>query len=172
MSDFTPFIVTIFLKGVPAQPPPVSDEKRILFLLFHGTLVADTKGKTPQFRTGLEETMHFARRLQQLIQVDPRNLYGRIETVYLNHNVGGEWTKPSFEEICTMLRQERVGSVDLFAGGYFADGNETIHRAAELVVRASVRAVTSIPCVNSTPAFTAWLTSRVIDAVRQLKGLS
>lgn len=151
-----------------ARPAP-HDETRTLLLLFHGTLVADTKGNPPQFRTGLDETRHFARRLRQLIDEDPRNPYGRIETVYLNHNVGGEWTKPSFEEICTRLRQERVGSVDLFAGGYFADGNETIHRAAELIRVASVKGATAIPCVNSAPAFTAWLTSRVIDAAWQLK---
>jgi protoporphyrin/coproporphyrin ferrochelatase len=155
----------------PAHPS-VSDEKRILLLLFHGTLVADTKGKTPQFHTGLEETRHFARHLRQFIQGDPRNLYSRIETVYLNHNVGGEWTKPSFEESCAMLRQEKIGSIDLFAGGYFADGNETIHRAAELTMMTSIRDVTTIPCVNTTLAFTDWLTSRVLDAVQQLKGFS
>lgn len=146
-------------------------EAQTLLLLFHGTLVADTKGNTPQFRTGLDETRHFARRLQQLIEEDPRNPYSRIETVYLNHNVGGEWTKPSFEESCAKLRQKGAGSVDLFAGGYFADGNETIHRAAELAATASVKNVTSIPCINSAPAFTAWLTARVIEAARQLRGL-
>lgn len=154
-----------------ATPLPI-DAKRTLLLLFHGTLVTDTKGNPPRFRTGLDETRHFASHLRQLIEKDPRNPYGRVEIVYLNHNVGGEWTKPSFEESCAMLRQERVGSVDLFAGGYFSDGNETIHRAAELSAAASVMDVKSISCVNSTPAFTAWLTTRVIDAARQLQGLS
>jgi ferrochelatase len=147
------------------------DQKHILLLLFHGTLVADTKGNVPQFRTGLDETRCFAQRLQQLIEEDHRNTYGRIMTVYLNHNVGGEWTKPSFEEICTILQQERAESVDLFACGYFADGNETIHRAAELRALSSVWEVTSIPCVNSTSAFTTYLASRVFDAARQIMSL-
>ncbi len=159
------------LEQSSGRPEP-RDEKRILLLLFHGTLVADAKGNPPQFRTGLDETRSFARRLQQFIEGDPRNPYSRIETVYLNHKVGGEWTKPSFEESCAMLRQQRAGSVDLFACGYFSDGNETIHRAAELMAMASVRNATAIPCLNSTPAFTAWLTARVIDAARQLKALS
>lgn len=150
--------------------PTVIDEKRILFLLFHGTLVSDAKGNPPHFRTGLDETMFFAQRLQQLIHEDSRNPYGRIMTVYLNHNVGGEWTKPSFEDICTMLRHENGLSVDLFAGGYFADGNETIHRAAELRALSSVLEVVSIPCINTAPAFTNMLSSRVIDATRQIMG--
>ena len=149
----------------------VRDENRVLLLLFHGTLVSDVKGETPHFRTGLDATRCFAQRLQQLIQADSRSPYGRVMTAYLNHNVGGVWTTPSFEETCTMLRKEQALSVDLFAPGYFSDGNETIHRAAELTALASVREAALIPCVNSTPAFTAWLTSRVLDAARQLLSL-
>jgi ferrochelatase len=147
------------------------DEKRILLLLFHGTLVLDAQGNAPQFRTGLDATRRFARRLQQLILADSRSPYGRVMTVYLNHNVGGEWTKPSFEETCTMLRGERALSLDLFAPGYFSDGNETIHRAAELTALPSVLDAKLIPCVNSTPLFTAWLTSRVINAAKQILSL-
>lgn len=148
------------------------DEKRVLLLLFHGTLVSDAHGNPPRFHTGLDETRAFAGRLQHRIKQDPRNPYGRIMTVYLNHNVGGEWTKPSFEEICTMLQPESGLRVDLFAGGYFADGNETIHRAAELAAKSSIDDVVSIPCVNATPAFTALLSTRVIDATRQIIGFS
>ena len=148
--------------------PTHRNEKRILLLLFHGTLVADTKGELPQFRTGREETISFAERLQQIFLRDSRNPYDRIMTAYLNHNVGGEWTKPSFEEVCSMLRDESSVTVDLFCCGYFADGNETIRRAAVLGSLPSVSEATSIPCVNSSSAFTAYLTSRVVDAARQI----
>jgi ferrochelatase len=151
--------------------PAVIDEKRILLLLFHGTLVSDARGNPPGFRTGLDETRYFAHRLRQLIEEDPRNPYGRIMIVYLNHNVGGTWTRPSFEEVCTKLRDESALRVDLFAGGYFADGNETIHRAAELTALSSAGEVALIPCVNTAPAFTGLLSSRVIDASRQIMGL-
>ena len=151
-----------------SMSPAPGDDKRMLLLLFHGTLVADSKGETPQFRTGREETMMFAERLQQYVLGDPRNSYDRIMTAYLNHNVGGEWTKPSFEEVCATLRDESSLTVDLFCCGYFADGNETIRRASELGSLPSVREAISIPCVNSSPAFTAYLTSRVVDAARQI----
>jgi ferrochelatase len=146
----------------------VKEEKKVLLLLFHGTLVKDAKGNLPLFRTGREETMRFAERLQKIIMDDPRNSYGRIMTVYLNHNVGGEWTKPSFEEISAMLKREGSVVVDLFGCGYFADGNETIHRANELLSSSAVKEAASIPCVNSNPAFTDYLASKVNDAARQI----
>ncbi len=144
------------------------NEERILLLLFHGTLVADEKGEPPRFRTGQEESMMFAQRLRHEILKDSRNPYGRVMTAFLNHNVGGEWTKPSFEEIALQLRAESSASVALFGCGYFADGNETIRRSEELVQSRSVREATTIPCLNSAPAFTAYLASKVIDAARQI----
>jgi ferrochelatase len=144
------------------------DEKRVLLLLFHGTLVKDAKGDPPLFRTGCEETMRFAEHLQAVFQGDPRNPYGRILKVYLNHNVGGEWTRPSFEEISLELKAESAVTVDLFGCGYFADGNETIHRAAELMNSSLVIKAKSIPCLNCTPAFTGYLALRVTDAARQI----
>ena len=146
----------------------VKDEKRVLLLLFHGTLVKDAKGDPPLFRTGCQETMMFAQRLKEAFFGDPRNPYGRILTVYLNHNVGGEWTRPSFEEVTEMLKEEASVVVDLFGCGYFADGNETIHRAGELMNSSSVIKAKSIPCLNCTPAFTGYLASRVTDAARQI----
>ena len=143
-------------------------ENRLLLLLLHGTLVKDKKGDPPSFRTGHEQTRMFAERLHQVILEDPRNPYGRIMIGYLNHNVGGEWTKPSFDEICLMLQKEKSVSVDLFGCGYFADGNETIHRADELLSSSSIKEATSIPCLNCTPEFTAYMASKVINAARQI----
>ena len=146
----------------------VKDTERVLLLLFHGTLVKDAKGDPPLFRTGCEETMMFAQRLEETLLADPRNPYGRILTVYLNHNVGGEWTRPSFEEVSAMLKEEASVVVDMFGCGYFADGNETIHRAGELMNSSSVIKAKAIPCLNCTPAFTGYLASRVTDAARQI----
>ena len=146
----------------------VRDEERVLLLLYHGTLVKDAKGDPPLFRTGHDETMRFARRLQEVLLGDTRNPYGRIMTVYLNHNVGGEWTRPSFEDVSRMLKAEGSTVVDLFGSGYFADGNETIHRAGELLQASLVREAISIPCLNNTLAFTGYLASRVTDAASQI----
>ncbi len=144
-------------------------EANALLLLFHGTLVSDSKGEPPRFRTGHHETAHFAQQLTAAIERDATHPWGRVMTAYLNHDVGGEWTKPSFDEVAGQLRRSGVANVALFAAGYFADGNETIHRAGELLRMMSFScAVRTIPCLNASPAFTRYLGQRVAGAVSQL----
>ncbi|WP_076792023.1 ferrochelatase [Chlorobium sp. KB01] len=155
----------------PKDQPVLRDEERLLLLLFHGTLVSNKKGEVPPFRTGLEGTLGFAERLGDLIPGDSRNPYGRIMTVYLNHDVGGSWTTPSFSEICSQLQKESSLRVDLFACGYFSDGNETIRRADELRSATSVQDAVLIPCLNTSREFIAYLGDRVIRAARQITRL-
>ncbi|NTW70285.1 MAG: ferrochelatase [Chlorobiaceae bacterium] len=144
------------------------DDNRLLLLLFHGTLVTDMNGEIPSFQTGLEGTLNFAERLRSLILRDSRNPYGRVMAVYLNHDVGGTWTQPSFSEICLQLQKENSLSADLFAGGYFSDGNETIRRADELRSTTMVKAASLIPCVNCSEEFISLLASRVVTAAHQI----
>ena len=155
----------------PTQQSQPVDENRILLLLFHGTLVKDLKGEPPLFRTGEAESRTFSERLQKVILKDCRNPYRRVMVAYLNHNVGGEWTQPSFEEVCSTLSRENAVCVDLFGCGYFADGNETIYRAEELLRLSAVQQATSLPCINTAPAFTEWLAVKVTDAARQIMSL-
>lgn len=66
-----------------------------LVLTFHGTLVKDTKGDIPTFHTGLKEMQEMGSTLRHAILMDPRNSYEAVEIAYLNHDVGGTWTKHS-----------------------------------------------------------------------------
>ena len=148
---------------------PVSEKKdNVLMLLFHGTLVRDKSGAAPAFHTGLEETRAFAAKMTSAIESDSRNPWGRVMTAYLNHDVGGEWTRPSFEEACRTVMSDGVSHVSLFAAGYFADGNETIRRASLFAEEAPSVEVESIPCLNDSPAFTSYLARRVASAAAQI----
>ncbi|NTW56521.1 MAG: ferrochelatase [Chlorobiaceae bacterium] len=146
--------------------------KRALVLMYHGTLVADAKGGTPNFRTGLHETMSLAGRLGNMIAAHPSNPYSKVFTAFLNHDVGGTWTRPSFEEVCTEIREEGFTGADLFGCGYFADGNETIHRGDELKVASALSDVSTIPCLNGSAAFTSYLASKVSAAAKQILAMS
>jgi protoporphyrin/coproporphyrin ferrochelatase len=148
--------------------PEKGGDENVLMLLYHGTLVSDTEGRPPAFRTGLDETLAFARRMSTAIGDDPRNRWGRIMTAYLNHDVGGEWTSPSFEKQCESLARSRTSQVTLFAPGYFADGNETIHRATTLAEVVDSSRVGTIPCLNTSGAFVSYLAGRVTRATSQL----
>lgn len=159
------------LFGKGALDDSLKPKGRALVLMFHGTLVTDAKGREPDFRTGLHETMSFAGRLSRMIEEHPANRYDKVYTAFLNHDVGGTWTKPSFEEVCMEIRNAGYSGADLFGCGYFADGNETIHRADELMRAAGLVDVSNISCFNASPLFTAYLASKVGVAVRQIIGL-
>jgi ferrochelatase len=143
-------------------------ENNTLILLFHGTLVRDGSGKSPGFRTGAEETARFAGKLTSAVMSDLRNPFGSVMTAYLNHDVGGVWSKPSFEEVCSSLFPEGRGMTALFAAGYFADGNETIHRSLEFSRSNPARQVRAIPCLNAGRSFARFLAGRVKAASRQI----
>ncbi|MEI8032816.1 MAG: ferrochelatase [Chlorobiaceae bacterium] len=157
-----------------AAPLPLSAPagRRILVLLFHGTLVADVKGNPPLFRTGREASISFARRFAKAVLSDPRNRYSAVMPAYLNHDFGGRWTTPSFEELCQSLKDEHNASVDIFGCGFFSDGNETIRRADELKQSTPVGEASIISCVNSSPLFASYLAGRVSDAARQIIALN
>jgi ferrochelatase len=146
----------------------VEKDSNTLILLFHGTLVKDRKGDQPGFRTGLEETAAFAQKLQTSIIRDQRNPYGRVMTAYLNHDVGGQWTRPSFEEICVRFSESATRNASVFAAGYFADGNETLYRRGEFARLAPACQVRAIPCFNASDAFAGYLASRVASAATQI----
>ena len=148
--------------------PERAGRRNLLMLTFHGTLVRDRNGMEPGFRTGREETAAFARRLIAAIEADPRNPWGMVTAAYLNHDVGGEWTQPSFEEATRTLADEGHDGVWLFAAGYFSDGNETLHRAAQLAGAVEGLRVEAIPCLNDSPGFAEYLAGRVAGAAAQI----
>ncbi len=150
------------------QLPAPGRSDTVLLLLCHGTLVCCNDGSAPAFHTGAEATAAFAGRLAERIRADRRNPWGRIEVAYLNHDVGGVWTQPSFESASRELVRSGCRHVTLFAAGYFSDGNETVRRAAELAAAAPSFRIAALPCLNEAPAFTSFLASRVTAAAAQI----
>ncbi|NTW51855.1 MAG: ferrochelatase [Chlorobiaceae bacterium] len=152
---------------------PVSKrEHNVLMLLFHGTIIKDSNGAVPSFHTGHKETEAFSAHLTSAIESDPRSPWGNIMTAFLNHDVGGEWSTPSFGEVCMKVGRSGCRHVSLFAAGYFSDGNETIHQAAHLAAVSPTLKVESIPCLNDSHAFSAYLAGRVASAASQIIAFS
>lgn len=143
-----------------------------LILVFHGSLVADSGGNPPSFRTGVEETIAFAGLLRKAIMSDRRNRFRQIRVSFLNHDVGGEWTEPSLEQTLEGLKKEAPEHVALFSAGYFSDGNETCLKAREALLKSGIESVTYVPCVNDSGAFIEYLSGRVMTAAKQLRCLN
>ncbi|NTV66701.1 MAG: ferrochelatase [Chlorobaculum sp.] len=161
-----------YLLGSGRALPSGPKERNALMLLFHGTLVEDRNGAPPAFHTGHAETVEFARRLADLIESDLRTPWGTVTTAFLNHDVGGKWSTPSFEEAVRMLPGKGFGHVSLFAAGYFSDGNETIHRESALTAIEPSLHVETIPCLNDSPHLIACLAGRIVTASRQILAFS
>ncbi|NTU53162.1 MAG: ferrochelatase [Chlorobiaceae bacterium] len=164
------FLDHLFARG--RKSPSASKEQRVLMLLFHGTLLEDRNGVVPSFRTGHEETLAFSRQLTALIESDGRNPWGTIVTAFLNHDVGGRWSNPSFDDVCRSLAGKGYRQVSLFAAGYFSDGNETVHRVQHLASAYPEMQAETLPCLNDTPAFASCLADRVVVAARQILSFS
>ncbi|MBN1929263.1 MAG: ferrochelatase [Chlorobiaceae bacterium] len=156
------------LFGQADLPPATRKERNALMLLFHGTLVEDRNGAPPSFHTGQAETASFARRLTALIEADPRNPWGTVMTAYLNHDVGGRWSSPSFEEASRMVAAQGKRRLSLFAAGYFSDGNETVGRERYCSALEPEMRAETIPCLNDSPRFISFLADRVEAAARQI----
>lgn len=161
-----------YLLGSGRVLPGGPKERNALMLLFHGTLVEDRNGAPPKFHTGHAETLTFARRLTALVESDPRTPWGTVTTAFLNHDVGGKWSTPSFEEAARMVIGKGFRHVSLFAAGYFSDGNETLHRESRLSAIAPGVQVETIPCLNDSPHLIACLAGRVVAASRQILAFS
>ena len=137
----------------------------VLVLAFHGTLVKDTKGEVPMFHTGLEEMQAMGNALRNALLIDPRNGYDCIEIAYLNHDVGGTWTKPSLADSLKALSSRGARDVDIFSCGYFSDGTETILYAQKEAAASSVRSIRFFPCINDSEAFADFLAEKVAAVV-------
>jgi ferrochelatase len=161
-----------YLLGSGRALPIGPKERNALMLLFHGTLVEDRNGAPPAFHTGHAETLAFARLLTDLIESDPRMPWGTVTTAFLNHDVGGEWSSPSFEEAARMVIGKGFRHVSLFAAGYFSDGNETLHREPALTAIEPSIQVETIPCLNDSPHLISCLAGRVAAASRQILAFS
>ncbi len=136
-----------------------------LVLAFHGTLVKDTKGEVPMFHTGLKEMQEMGTTLRNALLLDPRNGYDSVEIAYLNHDVGGTWTKPSLAESLKALSSRGARDVDIFSCGYFSDGTETILYAQKETAASAVKSIRLLPCINDSKAFADFLAEKVVAVV-------
>ena len=140
-----------------------------LVLVIHGTIVRNRRGEKPSVFTGLDETFEFYRIMRDKIMADPRNRFDEIKIGCLNHKRGGEWTPETVERAIGEFEEEGFESVAMFPFGYFADNSETDYESKRLLDRSRVATKRYIPCVNDSPAFTAWLASKIASELGVLE---
>ncbi|MCC5861240.1 MAG: ferrochelatase [Gammaproteobacteria bacterium] len=140
---------------------PDNSGRCALVLVMHGTLVRDAKGRVPDFHTGLQESVVYARRLREAFATDPRSPFCRIEIAHLNHDVGGEWTRPTLEEVLKGLAAEGVDAVAAYPCEYLVDGSDTVGKVAAALATGGIRQTQRLPCLNDAPGLIALLARRI-----------
>ncbi|NTW52156.1 MAG: ferrochelatase [Chlorobiaceae bacterium] len=140
-----------------------------LVLVIHGTIVKNRKGNTPSVFTGLNETMEFFRLMREKILADPRNVFGEVKLGCLNHSTGGEWTPETVQLALEELQQDGFDAVAMFPFGYFADNSETDYEAKKLLDGSAIPIKQYIPCINESPGFARWLSSKIAGEIGLLE---
>lgn len=144
---------------------PARAQRCALVLVLHGTLVRDARGCTPGFHTGLEETQAFAARLREAVATDARSPFARIEVGFLNHDVGGEWTRPTLSEVLSALAADGVDAVAAFPCEYLVDGSDTVGKTAAALAAGPIPLAQRVDCLNDAPAFIDYLALRVREVL-------
>ena len=142
-----------------------------LVLVIHGTLVKDRAGNPPRVFTGLDETGRFFEMVKRKIMADPRNVFADIRQGCMNHSAGGEWTADTVQKAIAEFRDEECDGMVMFPYGFFADNSETEYEARRLLDRSGLGMLQYVGCINDSPAFGGWLSGKVVDEVRTLKGI-
>ncbi len=140
---------------------PGNSGRCALVLVMHGTLVRDAKGRVPDFHTGVQESAIYAGRLREALATDPRSPFARIEIAHLNHDVGGEWTRPTLEDVLERLAAEGVDAVAAYPCEYLVDGSDTVGRVADALAASGIRQTQRLSCLNDSPGLVALLAQRV-----------
>jgi len=136
---------------------------RCLVLLLHGTVVRDTRGRSPAFHTGVVEKTAYASALREAMLALPEGPWDRVEVAYLNHDVGGEWSSPSAEVLLDRLVREGVADVAVYPCEHLVDGAETDRLPALLASRRIAHARV-LPPLNASPALVDYLADCVRSA--------
>lgn len=128
-----------------------------LLLGVHGTLV----NGPPGIDTGYGTTQAFYQRLAE--RLAPR--FASAEVGWMNHRVGGEWTKPELEESAAEMAKRGLRRVVYFPFGFLADNAETELEGRTVLRQQPDLEVTHLPCLNAWPPFIDYLAARVRTAL-------
>ena len=142
-----------------------------LVLVIHGTLFKDRRGNPPKVFTGLEETIAFFDVMKCKIMADHRNIFNDVRPGCMNHSNGGEWTSDTIDKALMDFKEEGYDGVVMFPYGFFADNSETEYDAYKKLVAAGFPLSQYVRCINDSPEFGKWLTSKVLYELQALSNL-
>lgn len=151
-------------------PTKTAEPPCCLVLILHGTLVRDNNGDPPGFHAGVEEKAGYGEALREALMAVPDRPWQRVELAYLNHGVGGQWSRPTLENRMKRLAKEGVRSVVAYPCEHLVDGGETV-QLSKVLAASDVPETHCLPCLNSTAPFVDYLVARLGAADADSRGL-
>jgi ferrochelatase len=129
-----------------------------LVLAAHGTLLEPPR----PMNTGREDTEAIARAIAR--RLEPR--FGRVQEGWLNHTMGGEWTKPSADVAVRDLAVEGYKKIVYFPYGFLADNAES-QLEGRVLLRAQwdLEEVHHLACLNASAALAKALADAVVTTL-------
>lgn len=163
----SPELIDIHCAHLSTHFPPIQPgQSSCLLLVLHGTLVRNRDGDKPDFHTGEVEKTFYGQALRAALMRQPQKHWGRVEIAYLNHGVGGEWSRPTLDETLSRLEKEGVNHLVAYACEHLVDGSETAQVAARLA-RSPIAKTHCLPSLNSNPDLIDFLATRLQAALHQ-----
>lgn len=140
---------------------PTAAERTALLLVFHGTLIRDQRGQTPQFHAGLDEKIRFASALQAALSGHPETPWSEILPAYLNHDVAGTWSRPMVEDVLEDWHQRGFERVWVFPCDFPVEGSEITGSLSKALAASPIREIRLVACLNDSARFIDYLATRV-----------
>lgn len=127
-----------------------------LVLGSHGTLIEGSPG----IDTGLDGFLSLYRNLE-------KSLGGRFRKTtvgWLNHSLGGEWTKPSLNKAVAQIVHDGIKNIVYFPFGFLADSAETELESRVILESFSDLEFLHLACLNNWDPYLDHLAGRVLGS--------
>ena len=126
-----------------------------LVLGCHGTLVHPPEGIKD---TGYRDTF----KTYQLLETLLRPQFKAMGIGWLNHRLGGEWTRPTLEETVKTMQGRGIRQFIYYPFGFLADNAETQLEGRTVFTACGVKETHHLPCINENPEFLQFLAKLII----------
>lgn len=133
-----------------------------LLLGCHGTIMYPPPGITD---TGYQDM--FA--LYQILEEHLSPEFPTVSIGWLNHQLGGEWTRPTLLESVQKMQADGIQKFIYFPYGFLADNAETQLEGRMVMEEAGIHAYPHLPCLNDHPEFIHFLAKQILRNVNPEK---
>jgi len=136
-------------------------KKTGLLLGCHGTVMTPPPGIQDP---GYCDTKQMYDDLEELLAPE----FQAVGIGWLNHRLGGEWTRPTLEESAKAMFERGIRQYVYYPFGFLADNAETQLEGKTVLNGLGIMNYHHIPCLNDDPNFIRFLARKIVEEVEIL----